>query len=75
MSEMLWDQITKSNAQNMPDQFLPVFAEVFGKSYPPGTNIKLLPTSYSVRKRKEKNSPTSIISDIALLVDEKIFIM
>jgi hypothetical protein len=36
LGEELWDEITKSIASKMPEEFLPLIKEEFGKEYPAG---------------------------------------
>lgn len=67
LQDKLWDEITKSIADRMPNQLFPLFKEAFGKEYPKGTPIRIIQTEYPV----PEGDKTTIYSDIVLLVDEK----
>ena len=67
LQDKLWDEITKSIADRMPNQLFPLFKEAFGKEYPKGTAIRIIQTEYLV----PAGDKTVIYSDIVLLVDEK----
>ena len=67
LQDKLWDEITKSIADRMPNQLFPLFKEAFGKEYPKGTPIRIIQTEYPV----PEGDKTVIYSDIVLLVDEK----
>lgn len=67
LQDKLWDEITKSIADRMPNQLFPLFKEAFGKEYPKGTTIRIIQTEYPV----PEGDKTVIYSDIVLLVDEK----
>lgn len=64
----LWDEIFKAIVHTMPEQLFPLFREVFGKDYPPGTPIILTSTEHSTYLDNPKKFPSSDLSDIALLV-------
>ncbi|MDE7252372.1 MAG: DUF4398 domain-containing protein, partial [Acetatifactor sp.] len=64
----LWDEIFKAIVDTMPEQLFPLFKEVFGKEYPPGTPIRLLATEHSTYPDAPQESPSSTLMDIALLV-------
>lgn len=64
----LWDEILKAIVDTMPNQLFPLFREVFGKNYPPGTPIRLLATEHSTYSDDPGQSPSSNLMDIALLV-------
>lgn len=67
-SDRLWDEILKAIVDTMPEQLFPLFQEVFGKNYPPGTPIRLLATEHSTYPDAPARSPSSNLMDIALLV-------
>ena len=69
LGDKLWDEITKTIADHMPNQLFPLFKEAFGKEYPKGTSIQLLQTEYPVPDREAGQKLTSIYSDITLLVN------
>ena len=69
LGEKLWDEITKSIADHMPNQLFPLFREAFGKTYPKGTSIQLLQTEYPIPDKKTNKKLTSVYSDITLLVN------
>lgn len=64
----LWDEIFKSIVATMPEQLFPLFKEVYGKEYLPGTTIRLLATEHSTYLDDPEPSPSSNLMDIALLV-------
>ncbi|MDE7251314.1 MAG: hypothetical protein K2O32_00005, partial [Acetatifactor sp.] len=64
----LWDEILKAIVDTMPEQLFPLFKEVFGKEYPPGTPIRLLATEHSTYPDAPEKSPSSSLMDIVLLV-------
>lgn len=64
----LWDEITKAIIHTMTSRLLPVIEEAYGKEYPPGTSITLLPTEHSTYLDKPSNTPSSNLMDIAVLV-------
>lgn len=66
--DRLWDEIFKAIVDTMPRQLFPLFREVFGKEYPPGTPIRLLATEHSTYPDTPAKSPSSNLMDIALLV-------
>lgn len=66
--DRLWDEIFKAIVDTMPRQLFPLFREVFGKEYPPGTPIRLLATEHSTYRDTPAKSPSSNLMDIALLV-------
>jgi hypothetical protein len=66
--EKLWDEITKSIAEKMPAQFLPLIKEEFGKEYPTGTSVALLSTESITPPKKDNVRMRQILSDIVLLV-------
>ena len=64
----LWDEILKGIVSTMPQQLFPLFKEVFGKVYPPGTSIVLLSTEQSTLRETREGPPSSQLMDISLLV-------
>jgi hypothetical protein len=64
----LWDEITKSIAEKMPAQFLPLIKEEFGKEYPAGTSVALLSTESITPPKNSNVRMSKILSDIVLLV-------
>jgi len=66
---ILWDEILKAVAQTMPEQLFPLFKEVFGKSYPKGTPIRLLSTEQSTFTEASDAPPHSRFTDITLVVN------
>lgn len=64
----LWDEITKAIIHTMTPRLLPVIKEAYGKEYPPGTSLTLLPTEHSTYLDKPSEAPSSKLMDIALLV-------
>lgn len=66
--DRLWDEIFKAIVDTLPRQLFPLFREVFGKEYPPGTPIRLLATEHSTYTNNPDKSPSSNLMDIALLV-------
>jgi hypothetical protein len=71
LTEQLWDEITKSIAEKMPAQFLPLIKEEFGKEYPSGTSVTLLSTESITPPKKPDVHMSKILSDIVLLVDNQ----
>jgi hypothetical protein len=71
LTEQLWDEITKSIAEKMPAQFLPLIKEEFGKEYPAGTSVTLLSTESITPPKKPDVHMSKILSDIVLLVDNQ----
>jgi hypothetical protein len=71
LTEQLWDEITKSIAEKMPAQFLPLIKEEFGKEYPAGTSVTLLSTESITPPKKSDVHMSKILSDIVLLVDNQ----
>lgn len=70
LKDKLWDEITKTIADRMPEQLFPLFQEAFGKVYAKGTPIRLIQTEYPKPLNPTQSKPTSVYSDIALLVNE-----
>ena len=68
--DKLWDEITKSIADHMPNQLFPLFQEAFGKTYPKNTPIRLIQTEYPIPSKTTTDKISSIYSDITLLVNE-----
>jgi hypothetical protein len=71
LTEQLWDEITKSIAEKMPAQFLPLIKEEFGKEYPAGTSVSLLSTESITPPKKPDVHMSKILSDIILLIGEQ----
>jgi hypothetical protein len=71
LTEQLWDEITKSIAEKMPAQFLPLIKEEFGKEYPAGTSVTLLSTESITPPKKPDVHMSKILSDIILLIGEQ----
>jgi len=69
----LWDEIPKAIVSTMPEQLFPLFKEVYGREYPPGTPIRLLSTEYSTYLENPDAPPGSKLADIALLVNDTDF--
>ena len=61
----LWDEILKAIVSTMPQQLFPLFKEVYGKEYPPGTSIILLPTEHSTIRETKDRPPSSKLMDIS----------
>ncbi len=53
LQDKLWDEITKSIADRMPNQLFLLFKEAFGKEYPKGTAIRI--QKYSLEDIREKH--------------------
>ena len=66
--DRLWNEILKAIVYTMPGQLFPLIKEVYGKEYPPDTSIRLLNTEHSTCLDDPKNSPSSKLMDISLLV-------
>ena len=66
--DRLWDEIFKAVIDTMPEQLFPLFKEVFGKEYPPGSAVRLLATEHSTYLDHPTQPPSSKLMDIALLV-------
>jgi hypothetical protein len=71
LTEQLWDEITKSIAEKMPAQFLPLIKEEFGKEYPAGTSVSLLSTESITPPKKPDFHMSKILSDLVLLIDNR----
>lgn len=69
----LWDEIPKAIVYAMPEQLFPLFKEVYGREYPPGTPLQLLSTEYSTYLENPDAPPGSKLADIALLVNDTDF--
>jgi hypothetical protein len=70
-AEKLWDEITKSIAEKMPAQFLPLIKEEFGKEYPAGTSVTLLSTESITPPKKPDVHMSHILSDLVLLIGNR----
>jgi hypothetical protein len=71
LTEQLWDEITKSIAEKMPAQFLPLIKEEFCKEYPAGTSVSLLSTESITPPKKPDFHMSKILSDLVLLIDNR----
>lgn len=65
----LWDEIFNTIVDVMPEQFFPLFKEVYGKEYPKGTPIIRLSTVSSTYTENPEAPPGSRRSDTTLLVN------
>lgn len=67
----LWDEILKATAYTMPEQFFPLFKEVYGKEYAKDTPVTLLSTEQSTYIENPDTPPTSRLTDITMLVNNE----
>lgn len=69
----LWDEVAKRELELYPWLILPLVREVFHKTYPAGTEIRLLATEYVVRRihKKEGTTLNSIYADIAVQIGNR----
>lgn len=68
IGDRLWDEILKAVVYTMPKQLFPLIKEVYGKEYPPGTPIKILGTEHSTYLDDTKDTPSSKLMDLSLLI-------
>ena len=69
-TEQLWDEITKSIADKMPKQLLPLIKEAFHKEYPEDAEIKFLSTEHILPSTENSKAFRKILSDISFTVNK-----
>ncbi|MDD6069448.1 MAG: hypothetical protein PUC12_01355 [Clostridiales bacterium] len=69
----LWDEVTKRELELYPWLILPLINEVFHKTYPEGTTLRLLATEYVVTRLHSEGGTTlnSIYADIAVQIGNR----
>ena len=69
----LWDEVLKKEVERYPWLMLTLIREVFYKTYPDNTGIRLLATEYVVRRIHKESGSTlnSIFADIAVQIGDR----